>query len=153
MKKSSENKTVSVGSHVEIELVYLGGSDILAFDIVLDEQADFARGYLGAGTPLARAILGRPALSMIPYSVGDATEIRIRQISSAASPPPADVQERRQAVIRAAIDYSDRTNALIFASSFTGKWGDYDPTGFVDHDLDQKNPDTTGHKEDKLDEP
>ncbi len=44
----------------------------------------------------------------------------------------ADAQAHHEEVIRKAIEHSDRTNAMIFASSFNGKWGDYDPTGFFE---------------------
>lgn len=130
MKRLAGSNVVSVGKHVEIQLVHANGVDELAFDIVTDDQADFARGYLGEGTPLAQAILGHSAGSTLPYNAGDTTEVRIIQVGPAASPPPGDVQARRDAVIRRAIDQSDRTNAMIFASSFSGKWGDYDPTAF-----------------------
>ena len=51
---------VALGTHVEVELIdESGASEHLAFDLVPDEQADFANGFLGAGTPLAQAIWGR----------------------------------------------------------------------------------------------
>jgi hypothetical protein len=31
--------------------------------------------------------------------------------------------------MRQAVEQADRTNAMNFASSFSGKWGDYDPQG------------------------
>ena len=47
---------VAPGMHVEVELIGENGlSEPLAFDLVPDEQADFANGFLGAGTPLATA--------------------------------------------------------------------------------------------------
>ena len=47
---------VAQGTHVEVELVdEAGAREPLAFDIVPDAQADFAQGFLGAGTPLAQA--------------------------------------------------------------------------------------------------
>ncbi len=53
---------VAIGTHVEVELIdESGAGELLAVDIVSDSQADFASGFLGAGTLLARAILGQPA--------------------------------------------------------------------------------------------
>ena len=53
---------VALGTRVEVEMVSeLGDSERLTFDIVPDRAADFTAGFLGAGTPLAQAIMGRPA--------------------------------------------------------------------------------------------
>jgi hypothetical protein len=123
------------GMHVEIELILEDGLERMAFDLVDDAFADFAHGFLGLGTPLAQAIYRHPAGSQIPYRVGDARLIRILSVTPSSSAPPEDVAQRRQETFQKAIDQSDRTNAMIFASSFSGKWGDYDPTGFTDEDL------------------
>ncbi len=97
---------IAIGTHVEVELIDESGADeLLAVDIVPDSQADFASGFLGAGTLLARAILGQPAGSVVPYKVGDILQVRILKVTSNASAPPADVEAKRQA----------------------SKWGDYDP--------------------------
>jgi hypothetical protein len=129
-----------VGMHVSIALLLESGEDRLEFDIVPDESADFARGFLGQGTRLAQAILGQPAGAEVPYAADDVHTVRILAVSPAQSAPPQDVQARRQAVIRKAVDQSDRTNAVIFASSFSGKWGDYDPTGFLNEE-EEEDPD------------
>ncbi len=115
--------------HVTIELIERSGeSERLELDIVPDQQADFARGFLGEGTPLGKALLGKEA-GIFPYTVGGLAKVRILSIRSSETPPPADTSSRRQAIIQKAIDESDRVNAMIFASSFSGKWGDYDPSG------------------------
>jgi hypothetical protein len=74
--------------------------------------------------------------SVIPYKVNENREIRIFSVAPSQAAPPADAQTRHEEVVRKALEQSDRTNAMIFASSFSGKWGDYDPTGF----LEDENP-------------
>ena len=126
----AEEPVVAEGMHVVLDLVLEEGVDHLEVDIVEDDQADFSHGFLGINTPLAQAILGLTAHQSVPYRVGDGREIRVIHVSPSEAAPPEDVKARRQEVIRKAIERSDRTNAMIFASSFSGKWGDYDPTGF-----------------------
>ena len=119
---------VAIGTHVEVELVdESGAGELLAVDIVPDSQADFSSGFLGAGTPLAQAILGQPAGSVVPYKVGDILEVRILRVASNASAPPADVEAKRQAVIQKAIAQSELVSDMAFALAVGSKWGDYDP--------------------------
>ena len=120
-----------LGMHVTVAFLLEAGEERHEFDIVPDENADFTRGYLGQGTPLARAILGQPAGATVPYPVEDVKNVKILAVAPAQAAPPKDVKARRQEVLRKAVEESDRTNAVIFASSFSGKWGDYDPTGFL----------------------
>ena len=130
-----ENNRISIGKHVLVDLVLAGGeTERLEFDIVPDESADFTRGFLGTGTPLAKAITGLQPGQKHPYRVDDVCDVIVVSISPSKSAPPSGVKQRREEVIRKAVDHSDRTNAIIFASSFSGKWGDYDPTGFEDED-------------------
>jgi len=119
---------VAIGTHVEVELVdESGAGELLAVDIVPDSQADFSSGFLGAGTPLAQAILGQPAGSVVPYKVGDILQVRILKVASNASAPPADVEAKRQAVIQQAIAQSELVSDMAFALAVGSKWGDYDP--------------------------
>jgi len=119
---------VELGTHVEVELVdELGTSERLAFDIVPDNQADFAHGFLGVGTPLAQAILGQPAGSVVPYQVGDMAKVQVLSVTKAVLTPPADVEAKRQAVIRQAIAQSEQISDMAFALAVGSKWGDYDP--------------------------
>jgi hypothetical protein len=119
---------VAIGTHVEVELVdESGAGELLAVDIVPDSQADFSSGFLGAGTPLAQAILGQPAGSVVPYKVGDILQVRILKVASKASAPPADVEAKRQAVIQKAIAQSELVSDMAFALAVGSKWGDYDP--------------------------
>jgi hypothetical protein len=132
-----EQLRASLGMHVVVDLVFKDGGDRLEFDIVPDNQADFSHGFLGVGTPLAQAVLGRTAHSVIPYKVDDGLEVRILSVSPSQKAPSEDAQARHEELIRKAIEHSDRTNAMIFASSFSGKWGDYDPTGFAEDDSEK----------------
>ena len=119
---------IRTGMHVELELVTRGGdAEALSLDLVPDASADFGRGFLGEGTPLAAAILGRTAGSIVPYAQGDLREIRILAVSPASAAPDEGVAARREARLHEAVEKSDRTSAMIFATSYSSKWGDYDP--------------------------
>ena len=134
----AENK-VYTGKHVELELqLQSGESERMAFDIVPDAQADYPHGFLGEGTPLAKAILGKAEGSSVPYGVADIAIIRILSVSPSVSRPPADAAEKREAILRKAVEDAERMNAITFASSFSGKWGDYDPDGIEKWGEDEK---------------
>jgi len=129
---SDSASEVAVGTHVEVELIPESGErDRLAFDVVPDAMADFAAGFLGAGTPLAQAILGRCAGSVLPYQAGDIMQVKILSVEASARAPRADVSADRQAVIQKAISKSDLTDAVRFALTVDQKWGDTDPEGIV----------------------
>ena len=135
----SKNHCVDLGMKVEIDLVTLEGSEHLAFEIVPDDFADFLLGYLGISTPLAKTIQGHIAGETIPYAVEGGVEVRIVDVTPSQKSPPREIAERRQATIRKAVDQSDHTNAVMFASSFSGKWGDYDPGTITDEtDIEEK---------------
>ena len=123
---------VQIGAHVELELIDdQGGREPLAVDIVNAQSADLAQGFLGANTPLAKAMRGQTAGSEVPYLMGDIRSVRILRVTSSQTIAPTDAQERREAVLQKALSDAERTNAEIFASSFSGKWGDYDPQGMA----------------------
>lgn len=123
---------IQIGAHVELELIdEQGGHETLAVDIVKAQSADLAQGFLGANTPLARAIRGLTAGSEAPYVMGDIRRVVIVRVTPSQSIVPSDTQERREAVLQKALNDAERTNAEIFASSFSGKWGDYDPQGMA----------------------
>jgi hypothetical protein len=127
--QTSEPKQYSanLGMVVEIDLVTVEGSERIEIEIVPDDFADFTLGYLGISTPLARTILGKKVGETIPYPVEGGIEVRIIQVTPSQKSPPREIAARRQATIQKAIDLSNHTNAVMFASSFSGKWGDYDP--------------------------
>ena len=123
---------VGIGAHVELELIdEQGRGEPLAVDIVNAQSADLAQGFLGANTPLAKAIRGQTAGSEVAYLMGDIRRVRIVSVTVAQSIAPADARQRREAVLQKALSDAQRTNAEIFASSFSGKWGDYDPQGMA----------------------
>src|SRR5512139_2611852 len=73
VKMVQENPlAVALGTHVTVELIAESGTgESLAFDLVPDEQADFVRGFLGVGTPLAQALVGMVAGESVVYRLGD----------------------------------------------------------------------------------
>ena len=134
--QSPQPKAVT-GTHVTLELITESGEvEQLEFDLVPDRSADFARGFLGESTPLAQAILGQPAGSTVLYQNADIRAVRILAVTPGKA-VPEDAEARRQETLRKAVRQSDATNAILFASSFSGKWGDYDPTGLGEDEDDK----------------
>ena len=124
---------VKVGTHVVLDLIDEGGGrERLELDVVPDAAADFDAGLLGIGTPLGKAVAGRRAGSTAPYRMGDLREIAVVAVRPAAGAAPADAADRRQATLDKAAQEIAKTNAQIFASTFEGKWGGYNPDG-MDH--------------------
>jgi len=116
------------GMHVEIELLSrAGNNEEMAFDIVPDSSADYARGYLSEKTPLAKAITGHVEGETVPYQMDELYAVCISKVTQSQDTPLADLAEERQAKFTKAVREAERTNAVNFASSFSGKWGDYDP--------------------------
>jgi hypothetical protein len=142
---NEQKTTVQAGMHVVLELVdEAGASERLELDIVPDSLADYARGFLGEGTPLARAILDQPAGVTLPYRQADIVAVRILAVTPSASAPDADTARDREETLRRAVAEVERRNAILFASSFSGKWGDYDPAGMEHWEGDQATkPDET----------
>lgn len=132
MTNSEPVSQVDIGMHVEVELIdQQGNGELLSFDIVPEESADFEHSFLGANTPLAQAILGQCAGNVVPYQMGDITGVRIVSVSPSQTSAPTDAAERRQAVLKKALDEAERTTAEMFAASYSSKWGDYDPAGIA----------------------
>lgn len=123
---------VAVGVRMEVELVSESGArEQLAFDIVPDSEADFSSGCLGVGTPLAQAISGQRAGSVVPYRMGDIIEVRILTVGVGGRSATKNVAADRQAVIQKAISKSDLADAVRFALTVDQKWGDTDPEGIT----------------------
>jgi hypothetical protein len=115
-----------LGMHVDLELVDTRGeAEAMALDIVPAAAADIKRGRIGANTPLAKAIRGKSAGAAVPYSLGDVTTVRIVRVVPSEVEISGEAAERRQEVLRRALTSAERTNAEMFAASFSGKWGDY----------------------------
>ena len=119
---------VALGTRVELELVDRQGAvEALAVDIVPDTAADLGAGFLGASTPLARAIVGRPARSRAPYQMGDLVEVRIVSVKRSARVADASAAAAREAATREAVDRAATEETIQLALTFSSKWGDYDP--------------------------
>ncbi len=130
--KSAEGDTypdqVVLRSHVEVDLIgESGASEHLTFTIVPDREADFSAGLLAQSTPLAQAVLGQPAGSVVPYRAGDIVEVRIGRVAPSTRLPGTDAAADRQAIIRKAISKSQLADAVRFALTVDQKWGDTDP--------------------------
>ena len=142
MSASEIPVTVQPGLLVQVEIAYQPAAEVekerLEFVIVPDELADFPAGFLGQGTPLAQTILGEPVGRVVPYFPGDALSVTILSASPTSKTPDKETAARRQERYRQALEQSDRTSAMIFASSFSGKWGDYDPQGIEKWEPDKK---------------
>jgi Transcription elongation factor, GreA/GreB, C-term len=123
---------VGLGSRVLVELVDGQGEvEALRLAIVPDDNADFKRGYLGAGTRLAGAIMGREAGETVPYRHGGLVEVRILEIEPFAVSEAPDAAGARRAVIQQAVDKSELQDTLRLALAVSVKWGDYDPDGIA----------------------
>ncbi len=119
---------IMVGCQVEVNLQDREGKkEKLTFLIVPPEAADFAHGYLGANTPIAQALIGETVGVTIPYLKDDIYSIEILSVKKSGVIAPNNASERREASLRKATQEVADTNAAVFASSFSGKWGDYDP--------------------------
>lgn len=130
----TDTLTIASSTVVELTLHFEdGAAERLRLTIVPDAFADFSRGYLGEGTPLARAIWGKTAPEHISYTSGDIRSVQIHSVQRNNIPLPKEIADRRQQIIQQAVEEADKTNAIIFASSFSGKWGDYDPSGIIEN--------------------
>jgi formate dehydrogenase assembly factor FdhD len=119
---------IAVGCQVEVVLHdRAGNKEQLRVVIVPDESADFAHGYLGENTALAKVMLGERAGTTIPYLKDDILGIEILTVTRPTEKPPEDVAKKREAMMEKTMREVEDTNAMVFASSFSGKWGDYDP--------------------------
>jgi hypothetical protein len=125
---------VKLFTHVEVEMIDASGeSERLTFDIVPDEQADFYSGLLGEGTPLAQAILGQVAGDQVRYQAGETCLVRVLAVSPIEKTEAGEAAARRKAAAAEALKQAERTNAMIFATTVEGKWGEYDADGMMEN--------------------
>ena len=144
-----ETQLVAPGTLVELTLIDRSGeAETISFSIVADKLADYRNGFLGEGTPLARAILGQKAGARIPYGVGDIAAIEVLSVKPAESEPDQGVVGRRRETLRKALLRADLTNAVNLATSFNSKWGDYDPAQLVE-ELEKHSKDSKSDKDAK----
>lgn len=135
-------KPIAIGCHVEVNLIDREGKkEALSVDIVPDEAADFSEGYLGISTPLAQALLGEKEGTVIPYLKGDIHAIEVLSVSPSKNKPPIDAAEKRRAEFIKTTQEVQHTSAVVFASSFSGKWGDYDPDSLPKEGKEEENKD------------
>jgi hypothetical protein len=71
--------------------------------------------------------MGEKAGTTIPYLKDDILSIQILSVTRPTHKPPEDAAEKREAMMQKTLREVQDTNAIVFASSFSGKWGDYDP--------------------------
>jgi hypothetical protein len=130
---------ITVGCQVEIEITDRSDNkERLTILIVRDKAADFSKGYMSENAPLARVLLGERAGTVIPYLKDDILSIEVLAVSKPNSLPPEDAAEQREARMKKAVREVEDTNAMVFASSFSGKWGDYDPNSIPKEDKDDE---------------
>lgn len=131
----SAREAIQIGCHVEINLIDREGKkDHLSLDIVSDELADFTQGFLGASTFLAKILMGERAGTTIPYLKDDIYAIEVLDVSPSTSKPTEEAIKQRRAQMDKTIREVQHTSAVLFASSFSGKWGDYDPDSLPEED-------------------
>ncbi len=120
---------VGIGAHVEVELIDAEDqAECMSFDVVPDAEADFGAGFLGVGTPLARAIWRQRAGTTVPYEVADLVAVRVLRVTPGRRAPGAEAAERREAAARAE-SKANLEEAVRLALTVNVKWGDYDPEG------------------------
>lgn len=130
MSETIPELRVRIGCCVVIKLVYRSGeSERLELDIVQDQQADYQAGFLGASTPLAKAILDEKSGITVPYFTDELMAVEIISIRESSRKPDTDAAARRDAVLKNAKDQIEFTNAVLFAASVDTKWGEYDADG------------------------
>lgn len=134
---------VGIGCHVVVDLIdEEGGREPLEFDLVPEEGADFERGFVSAESPLGQAVRGKYEGGEVEYQMGDIRRLRIVRVGPAQQEIDEDAAARRRQVLDEARRKAERTNADMFASSFSGKWGDYSTDEVVDLDDSESEDDT-----------
>lgn len=121
------NEQARLGAQVTIELIDERGSgETMNFDLVREEHADLDQDRLGVQTPLAKAIIGKKVGALVNYRMGDIRQVRIVSVRPSQLTDLENTEEQRQAQLQKALATVERTNAEVFAASYTGKWGDYE---------------------------
>ena len=122
---------VGIGAQVTLELFDdRGNRDAMTLRLVAEGAGDLAQDLLGADTPLGRTIRAKYEGDEVAYVMGDVRQVRIVTVTpgtpSTAQTVAEESQARRDEVLRVARSAAERTNAEMFAASFSGKWGDYE---------------------------
>ena len=144
MEPPTRKNPAQIGTQVKIALVHRSGErEVLAFDLVRDEWADYAAGFLGASTHLAKAILGESPGTLIPYFTDELQAIEMLTVTESTRKPDESTLEQRTANLKEARDQIDFRNAVLFAASTDTKWGSYDADG-LDYEQWKSNPENRG---------
>lgn len=123
----NDNEQARLGAQVTIELIdERGNSETMSVDLVREEYADLDQDRLGVQTPLAKAIIGKKVGALVNYRMGDIRQVRIVSVRPSQLADLENTEEQRQAQLQKALATVERTNAEVFAASYTGKWGDYE---------------------------
>jgi hypothetical protein len=130
---SSRRSQVEAGCEVVVEFLYEGGErETQTLSLVADESADFTQGLMGVGSALAKALMGYSEGERVFYRQADLLEVHILKITPGGARSADGVAERRQEAQRKAARQAELGNAISFAASFNGKWGDYDPSALTE---------------------
>ena len=122
---------VAENMRVEIELRAKDKTrEKLNFVLVPDDAADFDKGRLGIGTPLAQTIFGHAANETLEYKRGDIVQVKILSVQANMESSNASADERAE-TLRRARDKAELASMVSFALTFDSKWGDYDPEQIV----------------------
>lgn len=114
------------GTRVELELVAKDKSrERLNIILVNDDAADFDKGLLGLGTPLAKTLLGHIAGETLAYNHGDIVQVIVLSAQENAHAVIANAGDQREEALRRARDKAQHANMVSFALTFDSKWGDY----------------------------
>jgi hypothetical protein len=147
----SDEKRAQVGQdcHVVVELIDDDNNrERMEFDLVADQAADFAQGRIGVSTPMGKAIRGKSVGNVVKYVQGDIRQIHILSVTPLQSKTTDDAAGRRQAILDEALRKAERTNTEMFASSYSGKWGDYRtdemPDEVIEEVIDKSSKDEEG---------
>ncbi|MGL4651666.1 MAG: GreA/GreB family elongation factor [Caldilineaceae bacterium] len=119
---------VLLGTRVTLDLVNSHGeAETMTVDLVDEANADIDAGRLGLNTPLARALVGRPAGGEVAYVMGDIRRVRICALSWAPASPEAEgAAEARRAAVEEARRRAVKTLSENVATSMNNKWGSYE---------------------------
>lgn len=121
---------IAANTRVELELVAKDKTrEKLSFVLVPDDAADFDKGLLGIGTPLAQTILGHSANETLEYKRGDIVQVKILSVQE--NKDAVATAEERAETLRRARDKAELASMVSFALTFDSKWGDYDPEQIV----------------------
>ncbi len=127
--------TAQIGTQICFDLIDRAGNrERLTYDIVPDSQADSDSGFLSASAPIAQAVLGETAGSLIPYFTAELQAIHLLEINPSTRQPNKANAQQKAAQHQETLHQLQYRDALLFAASANTKWGSYDPDGLnYDH--------------------